>query len=990
MAQRIPGEKSNGKASVQVVFLFVLIISSQGLAAFQSQQVNQSVFSTELRKAYNNKDENLADSLIRSNRLLLKSFVNDLIAESIIKELKGKATEAAQAMAIAEKTAATFENTFGEKSLTIGVIYLKSLSKEQKGKKLVADSLYALGTKLRGDEPEKAAGIYKEALELYKNIRDERGEAEVLGGFGLIYSASDGEKSMYYYKEALIAREKVDDKFLIGNSLNSIGSVYYSFLKNYQEAIKFFDKAAIIRKEIGDLPNLGRTLSNIAQTYEKMGLSEQALEYYNQSLEISKNLNDQPRMAEALLKSGSILVNLGKFPEALENLEKSLEIYRALNKWTGISDALVQTGFVHLKMGNYNTALEKFTEAIKITKEQNDQLGLAGAYNNLAIMLQNVGRSEKSLEYYKNALTFYEEQKDTSNILISLNNIGTVYFDLKDYLKAEEYHKRGLKLSQESHVRDQEVNYLLNLANDQNLMGKTDDALKNYKAGFEVARKLNNPDLTWRYIAGLAENYESRGEFDKVVQLNDTALKILDDLRSKLSSEDFKTTFMAKERYVYEDIIDLLGTLHEKDKTKGYDALAFSYAERSKSRVLLDLLTESKANISKEADKRDEALKYPAPVSLNDAKALCDDKNTVILEYSVGDTSSCLWVISHSGHQFFMLPNRKMLQDQIETIRFALLDPQKGISEFFTQAANILYEKLIKPAESYLSKKSRLIIIPDGVLNYLPFEVLLTENKASSQNALYSELPFLVKKYPVSYVQSASVLKNLLSMKSETGKEISTDKKLIAFGDPVYENENDSTVLPGKGYQRLKYSGEEVKNIASFFKQGSAEIFLRNDATEENVKREGELKKFNYIHFATHGYTDEGKPDFSSLVLTQDKNSEEDGFLRSTEIFNLKLNADLVVLSACQTGLGKLVRGEGMVGLTRAFMYAGTPTVLVSLWSVSDVSTATLMGAFYRNLVKEKLGKTEALRKAQLFILGNEKFAHPFYWAPFVLVGNWR
>ena len=527
-------------------------------------------------------------------------------------------------------------------------------------------------------------------------------------------------------------------------------------------------------------------------------------------------------------------------------------------------------------------------------------------------------------------------------------------------------------------------------ASNQNLLGKTDVALINYKAGFEIARKLNNPDLTWRFIAGLAENYESRGEFDKVVQLNDTALKILEDLRSTLTSENYKTTFMAKERYVYEDIIDLLEMLYEKDKTKGYDALAYSYAERSKSRALLDLLTESVSSNNKETNQKSKVLKYPEPVSLKEAQALCPDKNTVILEYSVGDTSSCLWIITQSDHKLYRLPNRKILQEQIETIRFALQEPKEKISGFYTQAANFLYEKLIKPAEPYLSKKSRLIIIPDGVLNYLPFEVLLTENKVINQITSYSDLPFLVKKYPVSYVQSASVLKNLLSMKPETEKGKHVNKKLIAFGDPVYENENDSTVLPGKGYQRLKHSGEEVKNIASLFKEGSAEIFLRNDATEENVKREGELKKFNYIHFATHGYTDEEKPDFSSLVLTQDNNSEEDGFLRSTEIFNLKLNADLVVLSACQTGLGKLIRGEGIVGLTRAFMYAGTPAVLVSLWSVSDVSTSTLMGDFYRNLVEEKLSKTDALRKAQLTMLGNQKFAHPFYWAPFVIIGDWR
>jgi CHAT domain-containing protein len=356
----------------------------------------------------------------------------------------------------------------------------------------------------------------------------------------------------------------------------------------------------------------------------------------------------------------------------------------------------------------------------------------------------------------------------------------------------------------------------------------------------------------------------------------------------------------------------------------------------------------------------------------------------------VGDSSSCLWEITRSDHKLFKLPGRRALQEQIESFRFALLNPDQTNNEFFTHGGYSLYQKLLQPAEPYLTKKSKLIIIPDGILNYLPFEVLLTDNKGIGSKTSYGNLPFLIKKYPVSYAQSASVLKSLLTERTKDKKTDPDNKKLIAFGDPVYENAHDTSRASAKGYKRLEYSAKEIENIASFFKKGNVEIYLRDDATEENVKREGELKKFNYIHFATHGFIDEAKPDFSSLALTKDNNSEEDGFLRASEIFNLNLNADLVVLSACQTGLGKLIRGEGMVGLTRAFMYAGTPTVMVSLWSVSDVSTATLMGEFYRNLIKDKFDKTDALRKAQLSMLSDEKFAHPFYWAPFVLIGDWR
>jgi len=676
---------------------------------------------------------------------------------------------------------------------------------------------------------------------------------------------------------------------------------------------------------------------------------------------------------------------MGQYQEALEYLGKAEKAYKVLEDSTGLSDSFNQIGFVYLNLGDLNAALEKFNVAISITKKLNDQWGLAGIYNNLGIMLQNAGRYEKALQYATNALMIYEELKDQSSVIVSLNNIGTIYYDMKDYLKAEEYYQRGLKISRELKAKDQEANYLLNLANAQSLMERMNEAQSNYKEGFEIARTLNSPDLTWKYIAGLAEYYETTGEYDKVVELNDTALNILEGLRSTLPGDEFKATFMAKERYVFEDIVDLLGTLHEKDRTKGYDKLAFQYAEQSKSRVLLDLLSSAKLTSGNDQNRGD--LHYPEPVSIDEAKTMCPDKNTVVLEYSVGDSSSCLWAISLSDHKIFKLPRRKILQEQIETIRFSLLDPQQGISDFFTNAGRILYEELIKPAESFLSKKSKLIIIPDGVLNYLPFEVLLTENKKPTADISYSDLPFLVKKYPVSYGQSASVLKALISKPEEEVRQGAVGKRLLAFGDPLYEDTLFNTLVK---YPRLEFTGKEIENIASFFSMGSSGIYVRSRATEENLKRNSALNAFNYIHFATHGLIDETKPDLSSLVLTSGRNSGEDGFLQAAEIFDLKLDPDLVVLSACQTGLGKLVRGEGMVGLTRAFMYAGAPSVVVSLWSVSDMSTAALMGEFYKNLIKNKLSKTEALRKAQLTLMSDVKYAHPFYWAPFVLIGDWR
>jgi CHAT domain-containing protein len=215
------------------------------------------------------------------------------------------------------------------------------------------------------------------------------------------------------------------------------------------------------------------------------------------------------------------------------------------------------------------------------------------------------------------------------------------------------------------------------------------------------------------------------------------------------------------------------------------------------------------------------------------------------------------------------------------------------------------------------------------------------------------------------------------STSSNTGLEM---KELVAFGDPIY----------GGKFKRLEYSGEEMKSIAALFPEAMVKTFIREEATEENAKKEKMLSEYRHLHFATHGVMDEKNPEKSGLVLSQENLSTEDGILRADEISGLELNANLVVLSACQTGIGKMIRGEGMIGLSRSFMYAGAPSVVMSLWSVSDQSTNILMKRFYENLILKGVSKAKALQLARISMIKDEQYAHPFFWAPFVLTGDWQ
>jgi CHAT domain-containing protein len=1016
MAKQIEfGRSGKPVIFLQVFFCTILICAVYTL--MQAQEVSQPEFDELLLQALSAGDTTKVVSLIHDNRLKVKPVVNNLINKSITEELAGEKEESKQALRMADLAASVFEDLFHERSLVTGVQYLKKWTVEEKAGKLEADSLYVVGTAIRTTEPEKAVELYGKALEIYREIGDGRGEAEILGGLGFICSLdpTKDREAMTFFREALAAREKVDDKPLIGNSLNSIGIMYYNIAED-SEAISYFDRAIRVREEIGDEVNLTRT----------------------------KTLK-----ANSCLSYGSVLNSKGKFSEAIKIFDIAYELYNELGDRNGAGRVLNQMGLVYSGLGEYNVAVDKTVEAITIFEEENDTSGLAGCYNHIGIALQASGRLEMALGYYDQSLGFYEGLNDKEDIVAVLSNLGTLYFDMKEYQEAEKQMEKALDVSRQTGSRNLEANCLLNLANSHVVLGKLDTAYSEYKSGLEIARRINSADHLWRYYVGMAEINQKWENYLEAVALNDSALKIIDEIRGTLLSNEQKSSYLAKERYAFEGVISMLGSLYDKDRSAGYDLLSFRYAEQAKSRTLLDLLAESIANLYagpgdslitrqesviaglarsrqqltevsladepdhelirsvendirtrekelgtlkeeiRKTNPRYAELIYPGTVTLRDVQSMCPDKNIVFLEYSVGDSSSSLWVITKTNYRLFVLPGRKKLEEQVEALRFALLDPFNTDRSFLDQAGYALYSILVKPAESFLTKRSSLVVIPDGILNYLPFEVLLTENR-NDRIKSYTGLPFLVKKHPISYVQSASILKSLLAEYRGRSGTRPGNTGLIAFGDPVYGDTYDSLQSVRRNLSRLEYSGREVEKIASLFGDGASELFLGENATEENVKREGELKKYKYVHFATHGIIDEKKPDLSSLVLTRTAGSREDGLLSASEIFNLDLKADLVVLSACRTGLGKLVRGEGMVGLTRAFMYAGTPAVMVSLWSVSDISTATLMREFYRDLLKKGFSKTEALRNAQLSLLEDEKYAHPFYWAPFVLIGDWR
>jgi CHAT domain-containing protein/tetratricopeptide (TPR) repeat protein len=441
------------------------------------------------------------------------------------------------------------------------------------------------------------------------------------------------------------------------------------------------------------------------------------------------------------------------------------------------------------------------------------------------------------------------------------------------------------------------------------------------------------------------------------------------------------------------------------------------------------------------ASPRYASLTAPQPLTLAEVQQKVLDDKTALLEYSLGEQNSYLWAVTPTSVALFKLPARSAVDQQAQALRAQLIPPKlqrriagidvaeatRGLSlttdptnagpaAGFAAASNALYKTAVEPAAQIVGDK-RLLVVADGALNYVPFESLVKATGATD----YASQPYLVKTNEVVYAPSASVI----AVIRQTAKPV-TGKSLLLVADPVFNSGDPrakgaaaagaqasadtrglslssavtdvaapaGATAPATGLQLARLNGTrvEAQQIAQLTRAsgGQADVWLDLEANEAKVTTT-DIKKYRVVHIATHGLLNAERPQFTGIVLSLVGNKSGDGFMRTDEIFNLNLGSPLVMLSACETGLGKERRGEGVIGLTRAFMYAGAPTVGVSLWSVADKSTADLMTDFYKRLLAgQGASPTASMRAAQIALIDGKKYAAPFYWAPFVLVGEWR
>jgi CHAT domain-containing protein/Tfp pilus assembly protein PilF len=920
---------------------------------------------------------------------------------------------------------------------SVGILSAGAGQKADQGKKL-----YHEGRELQrnGDYP-GALAKYGAARKIAEELGDKKEVAANLNGLGMVYAhqRSFGQ-ALECFQRALKITKELEDKIGMAVALAGMGTVYRDE-GLYDESIESYQGALKIREELGNKSGITTALNNLGIVYRRQGSYAQAVEHFQRALRLKEELGDESGIATALNNLGNVYRRQGSYAQAVEHFQRALKTWEKLDDKRGIADALHNLGMMYMDQGLYAKAIEHYEKVLDMW-ELRDQTRIALALNNIGMVYGKQGSYVQAVEYFQRALKIREALRDKSGIASVLNNIGNVHWSRGLYGEALECFQRALKISREINAKSTIGNALNSIGNAYLKLQKYPQAMEALQQALALGEEIKEPAITWPARYNLAVVHEKLGDSIQALKHYQSAIEEIEKVRATASSDEGKAGFLQDKIDVYKKACALLLTLHGKVPTKGYDTQALAYAERARARALVDLLAEGLAGLNNrsspelqekertllrqlgranqklqrqgagpereawvaeirrleaEHDQLKEDLRrqdptyanlaYPQPYTLDRIREKVVDDETALLEYLLDEEHSLVYLVGRKELVIERLPSWSRIKEEVTAFFDAVKSPQGDRSATATLQAisQNLYQDLVAPVAARLSRYRNLIIAADGLLHYLPFEAL--------GSAGQSGFRYLIEDHVVSYAPSATVLGELL----RRNRNRTQPEALLALGDPDFGQKEGMAPLPVAvsaavrglydtqfNLDRLPFTGEEVQAIAGYFRR--REVRVRRAASEDFVKHAA-LENYRVIHFATHGLLDERDPKASCIVLSLPGEGLEDGFLQVREIYGLKLDADLVVLSACNTGRGRLVNGEGVLGLHRAFFYAGARAVLGSLWSVNDRASADFMNLFYYHLQKGE-GKAEALRAAKLKFIKSSTHVHPYYWAAFILQGE--
>lgn len=829
------------------------------------------------------------------------------------------------------------------------------------------------------------------ALSIWQEIGDQRGEARALNLLGHVHASSgEAEKALDAHRRALEIRRAAEDPLGVIASLDQIGMVYASF-GDARRALEYYEQALALALKSGQRRREARLLANLGDAHETLGSLDDALEYQTRALAGLRRRNNRGGVANALHSIGRIHVKRRDFSKARTSFAEALALHRELGNIFRLADTLTSIGEIHFRLGDSTKALEHFRESLALRRPGEEATGEAAARYWVARVLSDRGETKDALIEAAGAVKITE----TVRTRVASQELRASFF-----AAVQQYYELYADLLMRRHAEDP--------------TGGHDAAAL---AVSERARARSLLDL-------LAEaRADIRRGVDPKLLARERALQ----QRLNASAENYATIDSGRrdEAQIAKEVAALTSEL---DETRAeIRRVSPRYA------ALVEPRTLSLADIKQLLDDNTLLIEYKLGESRSFLWAVTrNDMKSFVLP-----GRAKIEAAAHRLHELLTERNLRLAVETPDQRRARLVRSEKEYAE----VAGVLSRMLLVPAASMLGRK-RLVIIADGALHYVPFGALPApqvsgirhqvpeQTRGANHDAKSSRRPpipdtrYVIQDHEVVNLPSASVL--AVMRKDVEGRQ-PAPRSVAVLADPVFDRTDarvvgprttrknavskldtqgpadlsapsdftqtalDSSVPSGSPISRLPFTRREALAILASSTDGRATAALDFRASRATAMGP-ELSQFRHVHFATHGLLNSTHPQLSGIVLSlvDENGRRQDGYLRLHEIFNLDLPAELVVLSACQTALGKELKGEGLIGLTRGFMYAGSPRVIASLWKVDDAATVDLMAAFYRGMLKEGLAPAAALRRAQVEMLAQKQRQSPYYWAAFVLQGEWK
>ena len=807
---------------------------------------------------------------------------------------------------------------------------------------------------------EEAVSEFSQSLKLYRAINNKAGEARALCGFGLFHSAKgDQDQAIQFHRDAFNIFLSIGDRVGEAFALNGIGQAYEQkrqlsvALGNYENALHLFES-------VGALDFVAGTTVKLAIIHKDLGNHEQALGYYQRCLTLSRAAKKVRNEANALSEIAIVYASQGRPNQAANQHRRAQEFYKAIHDLRGRLTALNNYGDFLLRLGKNQEALNTYREALRLSEEVDDKYIRLTTLYNLARAHQALGNYEAGLDFIEQAIHLSEELRTNVGSLDARASYFSgvkKYYDLcRDILMqldrvhpGEDYATRAFFISEESRARS-----LLDSVRES-------QAELHEGATAELLRHEREVIGTFRLLA--EQNYDlSLSNRRDAAELAEVANR-MDQLRAE------------------------------------YQEIQAELRAQTKQSSVAQLELKDLRHIQKELQAA----------------------NAILLEYSLGDERSYLWAIASDSVHSYELPPRKELEGVVREAYESLTARQNldagdvdharkvaAADKRYLEKATQLSQMLLDPVAEQLGTK-RLIIVTEGALQYVPFEALPAPGTVPTTPETPS---FLIQSNEIVVLPSMSTL---MTMRASRIHSASPGRIVAVIADPVFSpsdervqsgelsssvahaasspiaGETPAALLRAGGPGRLVHASEEADAISKAAPWGTSMVVKGFDATRETAMSP-RIGEYQIVHFATHGFLDSEHPELSSLVLSKvDQHGVKmSGLLTLPDIYSLDLSAELIVLSACQTALGKEIKGEGLVGLSYSFMSAGSNSVVASLWKVDDRATFVLMSDFYHSMLSRGVAPVAALRAAKLKMLQDKSLSAPYYWAGFVFQGDYQ